>query len=126
MGAPSTGSGQVLKDLLLGRCPRCRRGAIFKPGLLGLLGFMHETCSVCDLRFLREAGYFLGAMYVSYTLGVITVLPVAVVLAIVVQWPVLAVLAVMVVQTLISMPVFLRFSRIIWLHLDHSIDPIGP
>ena len=30
---------------------------------------MHERCPVCDLRFEREQGYFLGAMYVSYALG---------------------------------------------------------
>jgi hypothetical protein len=38
---------------------------------------MSESCSVCGLRFLREAGYFLGAMYISYGLGVVTILPVA-------------------------------------------------
>ena len=27
---------------------------------------MHETCPVCDHRFEREPGYFVGAMYVSY------------------------------------------------------------
>ncbi len=40
------------------------------------------TCPSCGLRFLRETGYFLGAMYISYGLGVLTILPVAVVLAV--------------------------------------------
>jgi hypothetical protein len=48
---------------------------------------MYDSCPVCGLRFLREAGYFLGAMYISYTLGVATVLPVSIVLAIVLEWP---------------------------------------
>jgi uncharacterized protein (DUF983 family) len=112
-----------LKDLLAGRCPRCRKGAIFKPRLPGVMGFMHETCSVCGLRFLREAGYFLGAMYVSYGLGVLTVLPVATSLVVLFDWPLAAGLTVMVLQTLISVPIFLRLSRTIWLYLDHSIDP---
>lgn len=80
-------------------------------------------CPVCGLRYLRESGYFLGAMYVSYGLGVLTILPVAVVLAIVVEWPLWAVLAVMFAQTLVSMPVFFRYSRIIWLHVDQMLDP---
>jgi uncharacterized protein (DUF983 family) len=109
--------------MLVGRCPRCREGSIFASGFAGIVGLMNQTCAVCGLRFEREAGYFLGAMYVSYGLGVFTVLPVAVILAVVVEWPLAAVLAVMVVQTLISVPLFLRFSRLLWLYLDQSIDP---
>ena len=45
------------------------------------------------------------------------------VLAIVVEWPLALVLTVMVLQTLISVPLFLRFSRLLWLHVDQSIDP---
>jgi uncharacterized protein (DUF983 family) len=112
-----------LKAVLQGRCPRCQQGSIFRPGLLGLAGAMNDTCAVCGLRFLRETGYFLGAMYLSYGLGVLTVLPVSVVLAIVLEWPLAVVLSLMVVQTLVSVPLFLRYSRVLWLHLDQTIDP---
>ena len=84
---------------------------------------MRESCSVCDLRFLRESGYFLGAMYVSYTLAVATITPVAIVLALVVEWPLWAVMAVMLAQTLISMPLFFMYSRVIWLYIDQAVDP---
>ena len=30
---------------------------------------MYERCEVCNLKFEREPGYFLGAMYISYGLG---------------------------------------------------------
>ena len=113
----------LVVDLVRGRCPRCRKGAIFQSNLQGKIGFMNETCSVCGLRFLREAGYFLGAMYISYTLGVFTVLPVAIYLAVVPQWSLVAIMLVALVQTLISMPLFLRFSRVIWLYADQAIDP---
>ncbi len=112
-----------IKSLLLSRCPRCKRGAIFKSGLAGALGSMNERCPVCGLVFLRESGYFLGAMYVSYTLGVITILPVAIVLAVVLEWPLWAVLTIALVQTVILMPIFFRYSRVIWLHVDQAIDP---
>jgi uncharacterized protein (DUF983 family) len=111
------------KAIAGGRCPRCHQGAMFKPGLLGVAGMMNDVCPVCGLAFLREAGYYLGAMYVSYALGIFTVLPVAVVLAVVLEWPLWSVMAIMVVQTLVSVPLFLRLSRIIWLHLDEAIDP---
>lgn len=84
---------------------------------------MVESCPVCGLRFLREAGYFLGAMYISYGLGVLTILPVAVVLAVVVEWHLAIVLLIALVQTLLSVPLFFRYSRVIWLHADQMLDP---
>jgi uncharacterized protein (DUF983 family) len=113
----------LLLDLCRGRCPRCRKGSIFQPNLVGKIGFMNEKCSVCGLRFLREAGYFLGAMYISYTLGAFTVLPVAIYLAVVPQWPLVVILLIALVQTIVSMPLFLRYSRVIWLYADQALDP---
>jgi uncharacterized protein (DUF2062 family) len=84
---------------------------------------MTDACPVCGLRFLREAGYFLGAMYISYGLGVATVLPVAIVLAVVLEWPLAVVLTIALLQTLLSVPLFFRYSRVIWLHADQLIDP---
>ena len=112
-----------LRDIFLGLCPRCRKGRIFKSGLAGAVGVMNDICPACGLRFMREAGYFLGAMYVSYGLGVATVLPVAIVLAVVVKLDLVLILTIVLLQTLISVPVLLRFSRVIWLYLDQAIDP---
>jgi uncharacterized protein (DUF983 family) len=109
--------------LITGRCPRCRQGRIFPKTFLGAIGMMNPSCSECGLRFLREAGYFLGAMYVSYGLGVLTVLPVGVVLAVVLKWSLVIVMPLVILQTIASMPFFLRFSRIIWLHVDQALDP---
>src|ERR1700758_311318 len=47
------------------RCPVCLEGRMFR----GLFT-MNTTCPVCGHRFEREPGFFQGAMYVSYTLGV--------------------------------------------------------
>jgi len=30
---------------------------------------MRERCPACDLKFEREEGYFLGAMYIGYALA---------------------------------------------------------
>ena len=112
-----------LKSLVAGRCPRCKQGRVFKAGLIGWVGAMNDRCGVCELRFLRESGYFLGAMYVSYGIGVVTVLPVAILLAVVLEWPLAIVLVISFLQTFISVPLFLRFSRLIWLNVDQAIDP---
>ena len=84
---------------------------------------MMQSCPVCGLRFLREAGYFLGAMYISYGLGVATILPVAAALAVVAEWHIAIVMSVALLQTLVSVPFFFRYSRVLWLHVDQSLDP---
>ncbi len=96
---------------------------MFPGTLLGAFGMMNTSCPECGLPFLREAGYFLGAMYVSYGLGVLTILPVGVVLAVVLEWPLSIVIPIVIIQAILSMPLFLRYSRIIWLHVDHAFDP---
>lgn len=35
---------------------------------------MFDNCPVCGLKFEREQGYFLGAMYVSYLVSIPPVL----------------------------------------------------
>ena len=57
-------------------------------------------------------------MYISYGLGVLTILPVAVIMAIVLGWPLAVVLTISLLQTVISVPLFLRCSRLIWLYMD--------
>ena len=43
------------------RCPVCGDGKLFR-------GFfaMHENCPECHLKFEREPGFFLGAIYFNY------------------------------------------------------------
>jgi len=84
---------------------------------------MNPVCDVCGLHFEREAGYFLGAMYVSYALDVVTILPVSMLLVLVAGWSLAAVMAVLVVQTIVSLPLFYRYSRIIWIHVDQAFIP---
>lgn len=112
-----------LRGFLRSRCPRCYQGRVFAPGIPGLAGAMNEACRVCGLGFLRESGYFLGAIYISYGLGVITILPVAVIMAVVLEWPLAIVLIISLLQSVVGVPLFLRYSRLIWLYMDQSIDP---
>jgi uncharacterized protein (DUF983 family) len=112
-----------LRGIITGLCPRCLQGQMFLPGIKGVIGLMNDRCAVCGLPFLREAGYYLGAMYVSYALGVFTILPVTIVTAVVLGWELSIALTIMVLQTIISMPLFLRYSRTLWLYVDQAVDP---
>ena len=60
----------ILREL----CPRCYTGKIFRGPLWRTYLAMNERCPVCDLKYEREQGYFLGAMYFSYMLSIPPVL----------------------------------------------------
>jgi uncharacterized protein (DUF983 family) len=102
------------------RCPRCFRGPIFRRLLL-----IHRQCPVCGLKFEREPGYFTGAMYVSYGIGILTTAAVYITLLVLGQslWLIGAILL---AQVVVQMPVVFQYSRVIWLHVDYGFDPSPP
>ena len=60
----------ILREL----CPRCHKGKIFRGPLWRTYLAMYERCPECALKYEREQGYFLGAMYFSYLLSIAPVL----------------------------------------------------
>lgn len=57
--------------MLQAKCPRCRRGKMFKGSMYSFGGnTMLEHCPHCNLHFEIEPGYFYAAMYVSYAFNV--------------------------------------------------------
>src|SRR5262245_54265392 len=102
-----------------GRCPRCQRGHIFRGRFA-----MHPACPACGLRFEREQGYFTGAMYVSYVLAV-PVMAVCV-LAVRLLAPSLSFEGTVGVAALCFLPfvpALFRWSRVLWIHFDQTVDP---
>ena len=102
-----------LEAIVLQRCPNCLQGRVFS----GLIK-MNPQCPVCGHEFVREQGYFQGAMYVSYGLGILLMLlltsalllilpPHSEVLALVIATPIFLALV----------PMMFRYSRIIWMHV---------
>ena len=53
----------VLVRALRLRCPRCGRTPLFAGWFT-----MRDACAACGLRYEREQGYFVGAIYVNYAL----------------------------------------------------------
>jgi hypothetical protein len=87
---------------------------------------MHERCPVCDLKFEREPGYFLGAMYVSYGLGIVTVAAIAAVVWYVSGWWITTDTIVAVLIFLPLAPTLTLFARVLWIYLDQTVDPELP
>jgi uncharacterized protein (DUF983 family) len=100
------------------RCPRCHHGKVFK----GLVA-MNRHCPVCGLVYEREPGYFLGAMYVSYAFAsVIIGLALLLLYQIFPTWSDLAVYGGALVVLIPFVPYIFRYSRVIWMTFDRSID----
>jgi uncharacterized protein (DUF983 family) len=105
--------------MLHARCPKCRRGNMFKGGMYSFGGNnMLEACPRCHLHFEIEPGYFYAAMYVSYAFNVAE----AVTISFITYWltgnmesPWLY-LAVILVGCFLLAPLNYRYSRIILLY----------
>jgi len=67
----------LLWSVLTMRCPRCRRGDMFKEAnpyeklKLTHIFNMYDECPVCKQKFDLEVGFWYGTGYVSYALAVL-------------------------------------------------------
>jgi ABC-type transport system involved in cytochrome c biogenesis permease component len=98
-------------------------GRIFRRSIWRGMPKMHERCAVCDLRFDREPGYFLGAMYISFVLGLAAVAVIAAVLWAVTGWWITKDILWAVVLFLPLAPGLTLFARVLWIYLDQTVDP---
>jgi uncharacterized protein (DUF983 family) len=110
-------------DIVCQRCPRCRMGSIFRYSIFRGFPKMNESCPVCDLKFDREPGYFLGAMYVSYGLGIGIVALIAALLWSITGWWITKDTIWAVVLFLPLAPTITLFARVLWIYLDQTVDP---
>src|SRR5438552_17405160 len=76
----------TISAILHQKCPRCHSGAIFRSSIFRGFVKMNERCPVCDLKFEREEGYFLGAMYISYGLDLILIIGLSGLLWAILHW----------------------------------------
>jgi uncharacterized protein (DUF983 family) len=122
----SGGKPSVWSSILRQRCPRCRVGRIFRGSVFRGFPKMYQRCESCDLRFEREPGYFLGAMYVSYGLALVTIAIIAAVLWGATSWSIVKDIAWACVLFLPLAPGLTLFARVLWIYLDQTIDPERP
>ena len=117
------GTRSTALDILRQLCPRCRAGKIFDRSVFFGFPKMYERCPVCDLKFEREPGYFLGAMYFSYGLGLVIIALIAALLWYVTGWWITKDTIWALVLFLPFAPTITLFARVLWIYLDQTIDP---
>src|SRR5437764_2007085 len=113
----------VVRAVARAACPRCRRGPIFRGSVLRGFLAMHEKCPVCGLKFEREPGYFLGAMYFSYMLSIPPVLVLMLLFWRFTSWRFDVVALAAFLAYLPLVPLVTRFARVLWLYVDRHFDP---
>ena len=84
---------------------------------------MHARCPVCGLKYEREPGYFLGAMYFSYVLSIPPVLAIVLLIWRLTGWRFDLVLVGAFFAYLPLALVVTRFVCVIWMHVDQHFDP---
>ncbi|MGB8540883.1 MAG: hypothetical protein WCD49_04515 [Candidatus Acidiferrales bacterium] len=104
-------------------CPRCRTGKIYPSSIFSGLPKMNDECAVCHLWFEREEGYFLGAMVIDYALAMVTTTVIGGILWKFTHWPFEKLCVVAILLFLPAVPVVTRLGRMLWIHIDQSIDP---
>lgn len=64
--------GTKLYSILTLTCPQCQEGnfMVGAPYRLKTMGKVKDECDLCGLNYKPETGFYFGAMYVSYALGV--------------------------------------------------------
>src|SRR5215468_4453593 len=112
--------GALIVRALRLRCPRCGVGPLYERGLS-----MLERCPTCGLRYEREPGYFVGAVYVNYAITTVAVLGGVLVLDQLVGLSLAAQLMIAVPLALLVPLLVHRHARSLWLaigYLAGSLD----
>ena len=112
---------QILIEGLRLKCPRCGEGQMFS----GLFKMCTE-CGNCRFRFEREAGYFVGAMYINYGVTVFIAFASYFALDYFTAISFLQNFILWVVFSALFPIFFFRYSRSLWLSFDYIFNPSEP
>jgi hypothetical protein len=87
---------------------------------------MHERCPVCGLKFEREQGYFLGAMYISYGLALAIILLFTILMWAITHGSIVKDVIWAIILFLPFAPSVTLLARILWIYFDQAVDPDRP
>lgn len=115
-----------LYSVFRSKCPRCNLDNLYvdnNPYHLSKLSDMKKHCDKCGQTYEPETGFYYGAMYVSYGLGVgcLTVPSLLLYYLFNVSFEVL--LTFILSMYVLCFPLFFRGARNIWLNIFVKYDP---
>lgn len=112
--------GSKLYSILFNKCPKCHEGDFMVEKNLFKLhkAFkMHKNCPSCGFKYMMEPSFFYGAMYVNYGLTVGISILTFVISVVLFELSLLESFIPIVVTLILTAPISLRLSRIVWINL---------
>lgn len=109
-----------LYSVLFNKCPRCHKGNFFVGNnAYNLFNFMkqNERCPVCKESFMREVGFYYGAMYASYGLNILLGILVFIFTNVIFDWGIHGFLYSFIVSAIILWPWLYRTGRLMWINI---------
>ena len=109
--------GSKLYSIIHFKCPRCHCGDFFVSSSsynIKKLGVVKKKCDKCNLSYMKEPGFYFGAMYVSYALSVAVFI---------ILWGFFMIfpyfseglqIAIIIISIILSSPYLFSLSKIIW------------
>lgn len=84
---------------------------------------MNARCPVCDLRLIREEGWFLLAMYFTYALAIPFLIGLTFFLWWLLDWHLHLVVFIALGIFALFIPLLVSYSRVLAIHFDYLVDP---
>lgn len=110
-------TGILLRGVRL-KCPACGRGRLFES-----LFRMRERCEKCHIRFAREQGYFIGAIYVNVIATESLIFGTYLLMALLVPLASSAIYRVLFALAITLPLLFNCHAKSLWLCFDFMMDP---
>ena len=113
----------LFKSIFKYRCPRCRSSKLFQePFDFRNPLAMNDKCPVCGQHFTPEPGFYYGAMFISYGLGVFYIFLPALILTFGFDWPVNRTMTFVLILAAITFFRLMRLARSVWIHIVVRFD----
>jgi hypothetical protein len=107
------------------KCPRCHHGDMFlnkNPYRFRDMSKMPAACPVCRLDYSPETGFYWGAMYMSYGLTIFSSILNVIIIGLIFGFEIYPLIIGNTIILILGFPLFFRYSRVIWLHLNSSFS----
>ena len=118
-------SPHLITSILKCKCPKCHEGNLFtNRNMYKYKGYfdMPDHCSKCGQDFQIEAGFYLGAMFVSYACTVALTVAIFVAFTIFNAYSLVPFLIATGIILTLTTPFILKISRSIWISFSVRFD----
>jgi len=112
--------GTKMYSIAKGKCPKCHEGNFFIHSITfnpTKITKIHDTCTHCNFKYMIEPSFFYGAMYINYGITVAIAVTIFLIAKLGLQLDLLNSFFTVLIALVITAPLNLRLSRILWINM---------